>query len=123
MGQDIEVTAEPAFNPENSNLNAGVYLYTYKITLRNRGKESVQLLKRHWIIVDGLGRREDVQGDGVVGQKPRIHPGESFEYTSYCPLPTPSGTMKGSYTFVNTQGQQFEVLIPEFYLKDPGFLN
>jgi ApaG protein len=123
VSHDIEVVAEPAFNAENSNLNAGVYLYSYKITLTNRGNESVQLLRRHWVIMDGLGRREDVEGEGVIGQTPQIQPGESFEYTSFCPLSTPSGSMTGHYTFRANNGDRFEVKIPEFYLKDPMFLN
>jgi ApaG protein len=83
----------------------------------------VQLLSRHWIITDANGRVEEVRGAGVVGQQPRLRPGEAFEYTSGCPLPTPMGTMHGSYQMVNQRGERFDALIQPFTLAEPYAVN
>src|SRR5438045_1524529 len=91
------VTARPAFNAAESNLAAGLYVYSYTITIQNLGKDVVQLLSRHWIIADGFNQVRHVKGPGVVGEQPVLKPGESFTYTSHCPLPTPTGSMKGSF--------------------------
>lgn len=79
----------------------------------------MQLLSRHWIITDGLGRIEEVRGPGVIGQQPTLKPGESFQYESFCPLPTATGMMRGSYQMTDESGARFEVSIPEFDLADP----
>ena len=95
------------------------YFFAYKITIKNLGSSSAQLMSRHWIITDSLGHLEEVRGPGVVGLQPKISAGQSFEYDSACPLRTSSGSMKGSYQFVDENGETFEVEIPEFYLIAP----
>ena len=98
------------------------YAWAYHITMRNSSDEVVQLRTRHWTITDGLGRVQTVDGEGVVGQTPRLHPGKAYSYTSGCPLPTPHGTMSGHYMFVTEDGTPWKVIIPEFSLDvpDPG---
>jgi len=96
------------------------YVFRYKITMTNVGGEdvvgAVRLLSRHWIIVDGDGRREDVRGRGVVGEFPHLAVGESYSYVSYCPLRTSWGTMEGSYKFERDDGTRFEVAVGRFFL-------
>jgi ApaG protein len=101
-------------NPEDAR-----YMWAYRIRIHNQRAHAVQLLARHWIITDGKGRVEHVRGPGVVGEQPIIEPGEAFEYTSGCPLATPSGFMVGTYSMVNDDGQAFEVEIPAFLLQSP----
>ena len=93
------------------------------VRITNTGAHPAQLISRHWIITDGAQRTEEVRGLGVVGQQPLLPPGESFEYTSGCPLPTPVGTMKGTYHCVGENGVPFEVDIPEFVLAMPRTLH
>ena len=76
-----------------------------------------QLLNRHWIIVDGMGQREEVQGEGVVGEQPILEPGENYQYSSYCPLPTQTGSMRGSFEFLGADQQLFQVKVPLFFLR------
>jgi ApaG protein len=92
------------------------YLFGYEITIKNENPEPVQLLHRHWSITDALGRMEEVKGPGVVGKQPRLKPGESFTYDSFCPLPTPFGSMRGSYKMMRDNGELFEVDVPLFSL-------
>jgi len=119
--RDICVSAESRFSPEHSDPSRWFFLYTIRIS--NQGGESVQLLSRHWIIRDATGRVEEVRGDGVVGEQPVIEPGDSFEYTSGCPLPTPFGTMTGTYQMVTTSGSRFEAEVAEFVLREPGAIH
>ena len=95
-------------------------MFGYRVRIENVGQETVQLLTRHWKITDGVGRVVEVRGDGVVGEQPLLAPGESFQYTSGTPLPTPSGIMAGSYQMVTDQGERFDVTIPAFSLDAPG---
>jgi ApaG protein len=90
------------------------YLFAYEITITNENPEAVQLLHRHWVITDALGRVEEVKGPGVIGKQPRLKPGDSFTYDSFCPLPTPFGSMRGSYKMMRDNGEFFEVDIPLF---------
>jgi len=83
----------------------------------------VQLLSRHWKIRDATGRLEEVKGPGVVGEQPVLQPGESFEYTSGCPLPTPFGSMEGSYEMVSDDGDRFHARVGEFVLREPGAIH
>ena len=83
----------------------------------------MQLLRRHWIITDGEGLIQEVEGEGVVGRQPVLEPGESFEYTSGCPLSTEMGTMRGTYRMVDTEGGPFDVEIAEFVLSEPYVVN
>jgi len=92
------------------------FVFRYKVTMTNVGQESASLLSRHWIIVDGEGKREEVHGRGVVGEYPTLAPGESYSYISYCPLPTTWGTMEGSYTFEREDGSKIVAAIPRFFL-------
>jgi ApaG protein len=98
-------------------------LFAYEIEITNGGSETVQLLTRHWIITDGEGRVEEVQGPGVVGQQPVLEPGHSHRYTSFCPLPTPFGTMHGSYGMTTADGERFDVQIAPFALSEPYGIN
>ena len=112
----IEVTVTPRFSTERSTPANGYYFWSYTIDITNLGIETVQLKTRHWRINDALGRLQEVKGPGVVGEEPVLEPGESFEYTSGVPLPTPSGFMVGSYGMVTAEGEHFDIEIPAFSL-------
>jgi ApaG protein len=115
----IRIIVRPQFLENQSQPDENKYVWAYTITLQNRSDEKVKLLTRHWIITDGLGRTHEVKGEGVVGEQPTLLPGEQFEYTSACPLSTPSGLMQGSYGMINSKGGGFEVMIPVFSLDSP----
>ena len=100
-----------------------VRMFAYRVRIENHGYETVQLLKRHWIITDGDGQVRHVEGEGVVGEQPVLKPGESFEYTSGCPLSTPVGTMRGSYQMQTVNRALLQVEIPEFTLAVPSAIN
>ena len=119
----FEVRVSTQFLEEQSDKDKGPYVFAYTIEIENVGERTAQLLSRHWIITDAHNIVQEVKGDGVVGEQPTLRPGESFEYTSGCPLPTPVGTMKGSYTFVGEGGEQFDVPVPEFLLSMPRALH
>jgi len=112
----IEVTVTPRFVSERSSPANGYYFWSYTIDITNLGGETVQLKTRHWRITDALGRLQEVRGPGVVGEQPTLKPGESFEYTSGVPLPTPSGFMTGTYGMVTSEGEPFDIEIPAFSL-------
>jgi ApaG protein len=116
----IEVTVTPRFVSERSSPSNGYYFWAYTIDIANRGAETVQLKTRHWRITDALGRLQEVKGPGVVGEEPTLKPGESFEYTSGVPLPTPSGFMDGTYGMISMTGEHFDIEIPAFSLDSPG---
>ena len=111
------VQVQPAYLPEQSAPAAGVYVFSYTITVTNTGEVPAQLIARHRIITNELGHVEEVKGLGVVGRQPLLQPGESFEYSSGCQLRTPTGTMRGSYLCVNHEGETFECEIPLFVLQ------
>lgn len=115
----IRVAVQPAFLGEESEPDEGKYLWSYTVTIENRGGESVQLLSRYWHITDAKGRVQEVRGPGVVGAQPVLEPGQSFEYTSGCPLPTASGIMAGKYHMKAANGEAFEAEIPPFLLESP----
>ena len=117
--RQIEVTVEPNFLPERSSIEHRQYFWSYTIVITNSGKETVQLQTRHWIITDGTGHRHNIRGEGVVGEKPVLAPGERFEYTSGVPLPTASGIMTGRYQMVTESGERFEIEVPTFSLDSP----
>ncbi len=119
----FSVQVRVRFAAEQSDPSADLYLFAYTIRVENTGDAAAQLLSRHWIITDGNGKIEEVRGPGVVGEQPRLAPGEAFEYTSGCPLGTPYGTMRGSYHCVGADGTAFEVPIPEFVLSVPRVLH
>jgi ApaG protein len=117
----IRVSVRSEFRPDRS--ERGKFLFTYTVRVTNEGEGAAQLLTRHWIILDAAGERHDVVGDGVVGKQPLLQPGESFEYTSFCPLPSPIGSMHGSYQMVTAQGGAFDAEIAPFSLAMPHALN
>lgn len=127
LTRGIRVTVESQYIPERSRPSAGQYAFSYTITITNEGAYAAQLLSRHWIITDNTGGVREVQGDGVVGEQPLLEPGESFRYTSWCVLPTPSGSMRGLYDMVITAGEErgdtFKAEIPAFRLGMPDTLN
>jgi ApaG protein len=118
--KDINVKVEPRYMADRSDPSEKRFFWAYTVEIANSGAAPVQILARHWIITDQNGRREDVRGIGVVGEQPVIEPGSSFTYTSGCPLPTPSGTMVGTYQAIDSAGQTFTVNIPAFSLDVPG---
>jgi ApaG protein len=117
--RSIEVSVEPFFLDDQSSPDENHYVWAYHVCIRNLGPETVQLLNRHWRITDGLGRVQEVRGPGVVGEQPVLKPGEAFEYTSGCPLSTPSGIMVGSYEMATASGERFNIRIPAFSLDSP----
>jgi len=121
--EGIRVEVEPAYWAENSDPRQGRWAFTYTIRVTNLGQRPARLLRRHWIIRDGAGAVEEVEGEGVVGRQPSLDPGESFEYTSWVPLPTPIGTMHGSFLFVRPDGSRFRAQVAEFVLAQPDALH
>jgi ApaG protein len=119
--QGIRVTVKSRFLPEQS--KAGRWAFAYTVRIENLGTVTAQLKSRHWVITDGNGRREEVRGDGVVGNQPVLRPGENFEYTSGAILQTPHGSMQGTYRMVAEDGRSFEAEIAAFPLTQPGSLN
>jgi ApaG protein len=117
--RQIEVTVEPNFMPERSSVDKREFFWSYTIVITNKGAETVQLQRRHWIITDATGHQENVRGEGVVGEQPVLAPGERFEYTSGVPLRTASGIMTGRYQMVSENGEQFEIEVPTFSLDSP----
>ena len=120
---DIEVLVATRFLDEQSRPSDNRYVFAYTITIRNLGDVTAQLLSRHWIITDGNGKVQEVTGDGVVGEQPRMRPGEDFEYTSGAVLETSVGTMRGSYRMVAEDGTLFDADIPQFTLSIPRTLH
>lgn len=115
----IQVTVEPSFVEAESSPGERRYFWAYKVEIANLGKEVVQLRARHWQITDGNGRMEEVRGAGVVGKQPVLNPGDTFAYTSGCPLTTPSGIMAGTYQMQSATGEIFSIAIPAFSLDLP----
>ncbi len=115
----VRVRVQAEYAPERSNPSRGEWFFLYTIRISNEEAETVQLLTRHWIITDGTGQVEEVRGPGVVGEQPILKKGESFEYTSGCPLPTPFGVMKGTYQMITGGGERFDATIAPFTLSEP----
>ncbi len=120
---EIEVSVSTRYLADQSEPEAGRYVFSYTIAVANVGTVAAQLVSRHWIITDADGAVQEVRGLGVVGQQPLLQPGQSFEYTSGCALATSVGTMKGSYQMTAEDGTQFETPIPEFLLSAPRTLH
>ena len=120
---DLTVSVAPRFVPEQSDPAEQQYVFAYTVRITNTGEHPAQVISRHWIITDGNQRVQEVRGLGVVGQQPLLAPGETFEYTSGCPLKTPVGTMRGTYHCVGENGIPFEVPIAEFLLAMPRTLH
>lgn len=119
----VSVAVQTRFVAEQSDLAADQYVFAYRITISNAASVPVQLIARHWIITDMNGGIQEVRGEGVVGEQPRLEPGQSFEYTSGVTLGTPVGTMRGSYQMVTQAGEAFDVPIAEFLLSIPRTLH
>ena len=115
----IRVTVKPIYLEDQSSPGDNHFVWAYQVCIENTGRDTVQLLTRHWRITDSLGRVQEVRSAGVVGEQPVLSPGQSFEYTSGTPLATPSGIMEGSYNMEAAGGERFDVAIPAFSLDSP----
>ncbi len=115
----IRVRVQSLYLADQSSPLSDRYAFAYTITISNEGARTAQLRTRHWIITDGRGSIEEVRGDGVVGEQPRLAPGQSFQYTSGCVLKTAIGTMHGSYRFWRDDGSYFDAEIAPFSLASP----
>lgn len=120
LTRDIEVTVEPYFLEEQSDPDDSRYVWGYRIVIANRSDLTVKLMARYWHITDQNGLVDEVSGPGVVGEQPVLNPGDTYEYSSGCPLDTPSGVMFGHYQMQTMAGDQFNVVIPAFSLDAPG---
>lgn len=119
----IRVAVATRYLEHESEPQQNKYLFAYEITISNEGETQAQLMSRHWIIQDAMNSVDEVQGEGVVGKTPTLEPGRSFTYTSYCPLRTEWGIMKGTYNMVRPDGEEFEAIIAPFALMSPHLLN
>ena len=120
LTRDIEVTVEPYYLADQSDPDDSRYVWGYRVVIANHSTEPVQLVHRYWHITDQNGQVDEVSGPGVVGEQPRLDPGEVYEYSSGCPLDTPSGMMFGHYEMLMDDGSSFRVAIPAFSLDTPG---
>ena len=121
--RDLRVSVRARYSAQNSDPNAQQWVFLYTITIKNEGADRVQLLTRHWVITDANGEIEEVKGPGVVGKQPILEPGQSFEYTSACPLETPFGSMHGSYQMLGPDNETFDIEIAGFALRMPGTMQ
>jgi ApaG protein len=119
----ISVSVKSQYIPERSSVSSRQYAFAYTVRISNEGGVPSRLQSRHWIITDGTGHIEEVRGPGVVGVQPRLRPGETFEYTSWCVLATPSGEMRGTYQMITDEGNPFDATIAPFRLALPQTLN
>ena len=119
----VRVQVRARYSPDHSNPRGSEWFFLYEIRISNEGDDTVQLTDRHWIIIDGSGKTEEVEGEGVVGKQPVLNPGESFEYTSGCPLTTPFGSMTGTYRMQREDGTDFQAEIGLFELVEPGAIH
>ena len=115
----VRVEVESQYAPERSQPFQNEWFFDYTVRITNERDETVQLLSRHWIITDATGHVEEVRGPGVVGEQPVLGPGESFQYTSGCPLRTSTGVMRGTYQMVTEDGDHFDIEIAPFALHEP----
>ena len=121
--QGIRISVESRYLAEESDASKTRFLFAYEITIENEGDVPAQLVARHWIIKDAFDRTEEVRGEGVVGQTPSLEPGQSFSYSSYCPLRTDYGTMRGAYRMMRPDGEEFDATIAPFALMATYLLN
>ena len=120
----IQISVEPFYLPDESEPINHRFVYAYRISINNRSAHTVQLLRRHWHIVESNGVRREVEGEGVIGQQPTLAPGEGYQYSSWCPLMTDVGKMYGTFLMLRPDdGTRFEVRIPEFKLLPPFKMN
>jgi ApaG protein len=123
MTRGILVTVRSQYIPEKSSAPARQFAYAYTVNIANRGEVAAQLQSRHWIITDSEGDVQEVRGEGVIGKQPLLQPGEEFEYTSWCMIATPAGSMRGSYQMVTADGDRFDAEIAPFRLTQSSLLN
>lgn len=123
MTRGVRIHVDPQYDPTRSNQVESLWFYLYTVTISNQGTQTVQLMSRHWLITDEDNRVEEVRGPGVVGEQPVLAPGESFRYTSGCPLRTSTGFMHGSYRMVTKDGDEFDAEIAPFTLSEPLAVN
>jgi ApaG protein len=121
LTRGIRVRVESEYDARQSHPAKKQWFFLYTVKIFNEGSETVQLLTRHWVITDGTGHVEEVRGPGVVGKQPTLRPGESFEYTSGCPLGTPFGIMEGSYQMMSEDGERFDARIAPFTLSEEPY--
>lgn len=121
--RDVRVRVAPRFIPERSDPARREWFFVYTVDIANLGTQPVTLMSRRWVITDAMGEVREVEGPGVVGEQPKLEPGQSFRYTSACPLPTSLGTMHGSYRMIRDDGVGFDAEIGRFTLVDPSTLN
>jgi ApaG protein len=114
---NVSVEVLSQYSAESSHPLQGEWVFQYTVRITNKGAETVQLISRHWIITDAAEDVSEVRGPGVVGEQPVLAPGESFQYSSWCPLKTPMGTMRGTYQMIRSSGEQFDIEIAPFALK------
>lgn len=119
----VRVEVDAHYSSDHSAPGENQWFFLYTIRISNEGAETCQLVSRHWIIRNATGHVEEVEGPGVVGEQPVLEPGQSFEYTSGCPLDTPFGSMEGTYQMVTTQGSHFDAEIARFELREPGAIH
>ncbi len=117
--RSIRVSVKPTFLEDQSSPTDDHYVWAYQVKIENDGTETVQLVNHHLCITDAMGRMQEVRGEGVVGEKPTLQPGQAFEYTSGTPLGTPSGIRVGSYEMKSSSGERFDIEIPAFSLDSP----
>jgi ApaG protein len=121
--QGVRIQVASRFHPERSDAARSYWFFSYTVQIANVGAHPVQLLSRRWVITDAYGHTELVEGPGVVGETPRLRPGEAFRYTSFCPLPTSLGAMQGTYRMRTDEGDEFDAEIAAFSLLDPSTVN
>ena len=121
--KSVRVEANPSYLPSRSDLSKPIFFFSYTIKIENLSGETVQLQSRYWNITDGNGNVEEIRGPGVVGKQPFIKNGDTFEYTSYCPMPTDFGVMHGHFEMVADNGKRFKTKIAPFRLSIPYSVN
>lgn len=117
--ENIQIEVSPSYVKERSNPEQKQYFYAYKIKITNHSDKGIKVIHRHWKIKDGNGKAYDVQGSGVIGEQPMIAPNDSYEYTSFCPLHSPFGNMRGKYQVMDEFGNRFWVSVPLFFFRPP----
>lgn len=115
----VQVEVEPEYQPHRSSPEKGKHVWAYHVEICNLGQSDIQLRSRYWRIIDGQGRIQEVRGRGVVGEEPLIAAGDSFSYTSGCPLDSETGIMSGYFEMEHQDGRLFEVIVPTFSLDIP----
>ncbi|MBA2655218.1 MAG: Co2+/Mg2+ efflux protein ApaG [Gammaproteobacteria bacterium] len=119
----IAISVETEYLPEESDIPNHKHVFVYTITIVNEGTVGARLIGRHWVITDGDLNTQEIRAEGVVGEQPKLHPGENFKYTSYAIINTPIGSMMGSYQMINDAGQLFDAEIPTFLLANPMLIH